>query len=726
MDTTAFITSLVTSLLIFLFLSLLYVLLARRPKNYPVYYPAVLIREEEGKGNPEVARLRTPFQWLSEAWRVTESEIVSFAGLDAAIYIHLLDAALKILSIAALFCLPVLVTVAALSDDYARKARPSTGGSTTATNSTDATFSGLDKLAMGNIPERNSKIWLFAIGAYWLSAAVYIVLWTKYRRISKLRKSVLSSGARPEQFAALVRDIPRSHRDTAQIDAFFRRIHPDSYERCIPVGDLGGASKTWKAMESTKAKLDRAQAGVTSSNRPHHKTGTLGLLGPSVDSVDFYKEKLREASERHKSSKTAAAAAPPGRAAILVFNNPAAAAACGQCVYSASSAGRWVTSPAPEPRQMIWGNVKIPWYQRYIRQAIVYTLVALTILFFMIPIGFVSAFSTLDKLEKLVPFVKNIEKIKVLSTVLQAYLPQLALIVFLALLPTLLLFLSRMEGIVSQSHVERAAAGKYFYFNVFNVFLGITITSSLFDTVKKIQKEPNSTVSLLGAAIPPAASFFITFIALRFFVGYGLQLSRLVPLIIFRIKKKYLCKTKEDIRAAWAPKDFSYATRVPGDMLILTIALCYAVIAPMVLPFALVYFAFAWIIARHEALKVVVPAYESYGRMWPHIHTRIIAALLVSQLAMLGYFSIKKFVFSPILVPLPIATLLFALITNKIYYPTFKNPPLEVTGLTKEHIPTVSSIVTAYTPSYLDEEHERDKFEDARSAVTSAGITAPV
>ena len=42
---------------------------------------------------------------------------------------------------------------------------------------------------------------------------------------------------------------------------------------------------------------------------------------------------------------------------------------------------------------------------------------------------------------------------------------------------------------------------------------------------------------------------------LRFFVGYGLELSRIVPLIIFHIKRKYLCKTETELKEAWAPGD---------------------------------------------------------------------------------------------------------------------------------------------------------------------------
>ena len=88
----------------------------------------------------------------------------------------------------------------------------------------------------------------------------------------------------------------------------------------------------------------------------------------------------------------------------------------------------------------------------------------------------------------------------------------------------------------------------------------------------------------------------------RFFVGYGLQLSRLVPLIIYHFKRKYICKTEAELKEAWFPGDLGYGTRVPGDMLIVTIVLCYSVIAPIIIPFGVVYFGLGWLILRNQVM----------------------------------------------------------------------------------------------------------------------------
>lgn len=74
----------------------------------------------------------------------------------------------------------------------------------------------------------------------------------------------------------------------------------------------------------------------------------------------------------------------------------------------------------------------------------------------------------------------------------------------------------------------------------------------------------------------------------------------MVPLVIFHLKKKFLCKTEDELKEAWAPGDLGYATRVPNDMLIMTIVLCYSVIAPLIIPFGVLYFGIGWLVIRNQ------------------------------------------------------------------------------------------------------------------------------
>lgn len=280
-------------------------------------------------------------------------------------------------------------------------------------------------------------------------------------------------------------------------------------------------NKIYEELEGYKKKLARAEVIYAESKntnpdalKPSHKTGCLGIIGEKVDSIEFYNDKIKELIEKLEAEQKVTLKEKQQSSALVFFNSRVAAASASQNLH-APIVDTWTVTDAPEPQQLIWTNLSKKFYERIIRQYVVYAVVFLTIFFYLIPIGFISALTTLDNLVKLLPFLKPIVTQKAIKTVLEAYLPQLALIIFLALLPMFLLFLSKAEGIPSESHVTRAASGKYFYFTVLNVFIGVTLGGTLFTSFKSIEHDPNSIVTVVAKSLPQNATFFLTFVALK-------------------------------------------------------------------------------------------------------------------------------------------------------------------------------------------------------------------
>lgn len=118
-----------------------------------------------------------------------------------------------------------------------------------------------------------------------------------------------------------------------------------------------------------------------------------------------------------------------------------------------------------------------------------------------------------------------------------------------------------------------------------------------------------------------------------------------------------------------------------------------------------------------QALKVYVPSYESYGRMWPHMHSRIMASLVIYQVTMFGYTALKEFVYAPLLLPLIAASFIFAYVCKKRFYRAFAYTPLEVACQGRKEVPNVESVYAAYIPDSLKPEKLEDieLFEDAQS-----------
>lgn len=130
-----------------------------------------------------------------------------------------------------------------------------------------------------------------------------------------------------------------------------------------------------------------------------------------------------------------------------------------------------------------------------------------------------------------------------------------------------------------------------------------------------------------------------------------------------------------------------------------------------------------------QALKVYVPDFESGGRMWPHIHSRILAALFIGQITMMGYFGIKQFPYAVLVIVLPLFTIFFASICKMNYYPSFNVMSLAIASEDVKQAPPMRQIVAAYTPECLlnDEatvyDASEEKFEDARDSIGSLSVS---
>lgn len=201
------------------------------------------------------------------------------------------------------------------------------------------------------------------------------------------------------------------------------------------------------------------------------------------------------------------------------------------------------------------------------------------------------------------------------------------------------------------------------------------------------------------------ATFFITYIMVDGWAGIASEILRLRSLIIYQFKNMFIVKTERDRENAMHPGSIGLHETLPTLQLYFLLGLVYAIVTPVLLPFVIVFFAFAYLVYRHQVcflyhqtnthvlllnsiisvlkirqiINVYDQEYESAGAFWPHVHSRIIYSLLISQLILLGILSTKKAANStPVLTPLPFLTLLFHMYCKKRFEPAFRKYPLEV------------------------------------------------
>lgn len=104
----------------------------------------------------------------------------------------------------------------------------------------------------------------------------------------------------------------------------------------------------------------------------------------------------------------------------------------------------------------------------------------------------------------------------------------------------------------------------------------------------------------IGVSIPMKATFFITYIMVDGWAGIAAEIVRLVPLVMFQIKNTFLVKTDRDREQAMDPGSLNFYTSEPRIQLYFLLGLVYSVVTPILLPFIIVFFAFAFMVFRHQ------------------------------------------------------------------------------------------------------------------------------
>lgn len=94
-------------------------------------------------------------------------------------------------------------------------------------------------------------------------------------------------------------------------------------------------------------------------------------------------------------------------AAFVSFKTRWGASVCAQTQQTRNPT-LWLTDWAPEPRDVYWDNLAIPFVSLTIRRLIIFVAYFFLTFFFMIPIAIVQSLANIEGIEKALPFLKPI------------------------------------------------------------------------------------------------------------------------------------------------------------------------------------------------------------------------------------------------------------------------------------------------------------------------------
>ncbi|KAF7150571.1 hypothetical protein RHSIM_Rhsim02G0105600 [Rhododendron simsii] len=659
----------------------LFAILRLQPMNDRVYFPKWYLkglRDSPSRSGAFVRQfVNLDFRsylrflnWMPEALKMPELELIDHAGLDSAVYLRIYLLGLKIFVPITLLAWIILVPV---------------NWTNNMLDGDNVVFSSIDKLSVSNIPLKSHRFWAHIIMAYIFTFWTCYVLRKEYETVASMRLHFLASERRrPDQFTVLVRNVPPDPDESVSelVEHFFLVNHPDNYLIHQVVYNANKLAKLVKEKKSKQNWLDYYELKYSRNQlkRPVKKTGFLGLCGEKVDAIDFETSEIKRLSKEITEERERVIMDPKSimPTAFVSFKSRWGAAVCAQTQQSRDPTA-WLTEWAPEPRDVYWQNLAIPYVQLTIKRLIIAVAFFFLTFFFMIPIAFVQSLANIEGIEKKLSFLKVIIEISFIKSLIQGVLPGLALKLFLMFLPAILMLMSKFEGFISISSLERRSASRFYIFSFVNVFLGSIIAGTAFEQLNSFVKQSaNQIPKTIGVAIPMKATFFITYIMVDGWAGIAGEILRLKPLIFYHLKNFFLVKTEKDREEAMDPGSLGFNTGEPQIQLYFLLGLVYAVVTPLLLPFVLVFFGFAYLVFRHQIINVYNQEYESGAAFWPDVHGRVITALVISQVLLMGLIGTKEAAQStPFLIALPILTIAFHRFCKGRYEPAFIRYPLQ-------------------------------------------------
>lgn len=179
---------------------------------------------------------------------------------------------------------------------------------------------------------------------------------------------------------------------------------------------------------------------------------------------------------------------------------------------------------------------------------------------------FVVSLTEVSALTDLLPFLGPIIRDYPWVADLLAVLAPVMLIVLNAMLPVILGEFCKLEGPVSSSVLGASLFVKLAAFMIIQTFFVSAIAGSITASLQCIINDPAKGIDFLASSLPSQATYYVQLLLVRTFLGQGLELLRVIPVIIATIRSKLGPNlTAKERNSVWmglkplaVPNDFQY------------------------------------------------------------------------------------------------------------------------------------------------------------------------
>ncbi|KAJ8611258.1 hypothetical protein CTAYLR_004160 [Chrysophaeum taylorii] len=339
----------------------------------------------------------------------------------------------------------------------------------------------------------------------------------------------------------------------------------------------------------------------------------------------------------------------------------------------------------PDAREIIWANISESLDAQRAREntgsAMVYVL-AFYWSFYIALCYVIASYKTLKEFGILPSLTSMPSSERTVVRYLLSVAPVGLISLALALFPIILENLAEhYEHRKLRSLVQLSVFERNFFLQIINLWLTV-VAGSVWDALKEIIRHPSKFFKFIGKTLPAVSVYFVELVVIKTFLSLFWEYARVFPWLRLRAAKLAAggALTARDHRdKRYLSPEMPYGSTYSTLLMVLVFALLFAVIAPLVYLFVLIYFVAALVVYTHQALHVYIPVYEGGGIFFFPVYTYLINTLIATQITVFGFLLVKKAWWQAALTFfLPVATYCFKGHVQHEFVPPCDKPSLQL------------------------------------------------
>ncbi|EPY49670.1 DUF221 family protein [Schizosaccharomyces cryophilus OY26] len=644
-STSAFVSSLIFNLVIFAIMMSIFILL--RPREKRVYQARCEVKTQPEEEIPEPAG-GGPFSWVLACFKYSETSLIRYAGIDAYFFLRYLFTFTFLCFLGCILVLPILLPV-------------------NATNGNGK--SGFDIISFSNVKNHN-RFYAHVFLSWIFFGSVLFVIYRELHYYVVFRHAVQASPLYDQsksshhmviselpKYALENKDVVRKHFPNASRIEYVHNIKKlqKRVEKRSNLGDTYEATLNGLINKSVKKrnKLIKKQKELPTEleltsyvkKRPTHRL--TFLIGKKVDSIDYCRDEIAKLNEQIDELQTKVEEQKKVGSVILEFPSQAQLQMAYQAFLYSSQFRRWRMGRVllnVNPDEIIWSNLTMSTPERYARRFAANSVLTAMIIFWSIPVAVVGCISNINFLTSKVHFLRFIDNMpSKLMGIITGILPTVAYAVLMSLVPPFIKYMGKVGGGLTIHEIERYCQTWFYGFHVVQGFLVLTVTSAASSAVVSVIEKPQNAMSLLASNLPRASNYYISQFLLQGLAFPGGALAQIVVLALSKVLGRILDNTPRKKWTRWISlSQPSWGVLYPTYSLLVVIMLCYSIIAPIIMGFALVGLSLIYVAYLYNLIYVFGHSANAKGRNYPMALYQMFVGLYLAEICLVGLYVLGK------------------------------------------------------------------------------------